>query len=66
MSTKVNQEAVERLAGEVLTRDNLTVLDELLDADYIEADPPPGMGPGVDGELQGSFRCHDTLPPRSR
>jgi hypothetical protein len=60
--TKVNQEAVERLAGEVLTRHNLTVLDELFHADYIEADPPPGMGPGVDGRAQGNFSLSRHAP----
>ena len=62
VSTKVNQEAVERLAGEVLTRHNLTVLDELFHADYIEADPPPGMGPGVDGLRQWLTGWFEAFP----
>jgi steroid delta-isomerase-like uncharacterized protein len=52
MSGKANQELVERLADEVLTRHNLAALDDIFHADYIEADPPPGMGPGIEGLRQ--------------
>jgi len=44
-----NQEAINQLATEVLTNHNLAALDEIFHADYVEADPPPGMGPGIDG-----------------
>ena len=44
-----NRQAIDRLATEVLTNHDLGVLDAIFHADYVEADPPPGMGPGVDG-----------------
>ena len=44
-----NRQAIDRLASEVLTNHDLGVLDAIFHADYVEADPPPGMGPGVDG-----------------
>jgi steroid delta-isomerase-like uncharacterized protein len=52
MSGKANEELVERLADEVLTRHDLAALDDIFHADYIEADPPPGMGPGIEGLRQ--------------
>ena len=52
LSAKTNQELVERLAAEVLTRHNLAALDDFFHSDYVEAEPPPGMGPGVEGLRQ--------------
>ena len=49
MSVGANAEKLQLLADEVLTRHNLTVLDDIFHADYIEAEPPPGMGPGREG-----------------
>jgi steroid delta-isomerase-like uncharacterized protein len=40
---------VGRLADEVLTQHNLAVLDDIFHADYVEKEPPPGMGPGLVG-----------------
>ncbi len=48
MSTS-NQQVLARLTNDVLTHHDLDVLDSIFHADYVEADPPPGMGPGVDG-----------------
>ena len=47
-----NRQAIDRLATEVLTNHDLGALDAIFHADYVEADPPPGMGPGVDGLRQ--------------
>ncbi len=52
MSTETNRALVGRLADEVLTRHNLAALDEIFHADYVEDEPPPGMGPGLDGLRQ--------------
>jgi steroid delta-isomerase-like uncharacterized protein len=52
VSAKTNQELVERLASEVLTRHNLAALENFFHADYVEAVPAPGMGPGVEGLRQ--------------
>ena len=49
MSVQTNTALVGRLADEVLTRHNLAALDEIFHADYVEDDPPPGMGPGLEG-----------------
>lgn len=52
MSVQTNTALVGRLADEVLTRHNLAALDEIFHADYVEDDPPPGMGPGLEGLRQ--------------
>jgi steroid delta-isomerase-like uncharacterized protein len=52
MSTEANTALLQRLADEVLTGHNLSVLDEVFHADYVEDDPPPGMGPGREGLRQ--------------
>jgi hypothetical protein len=49
MSGEENRALVGRLADEVLTQHNLAALDDIFHADYVENDPPPGMGPGLDG-----------------
>jgi steroid delta-isomerase-like uncharacterized protein len=51
MSTKANAAQLHRLA-EVLTEHDLAALDEIFHADYVEDEPPPGMGPGRDGLRQ--------------
>ena len=48
MST-AHQRTLDRLMDEVLTQHRLELLDTIFHADYVEADPPPGMGAGVDG-----------------
>lgn len=52
MSKEANRALVKRLADEVLTRHNLAALDEIFHANYVEDQPPPGMGPGVEGLRQ--------------
>jgi steroid delta-isomerase-like uncharacterized protein len=52
MSTEANTAQLQRLADEVLTRHNLAALDEIFHADYVEDEPPPGMGPGSEGLRQ--------------
>lgn len=47
-----NQQVLSRLTDEVLTHHDLGVLDSIFHADYVEADPPPGMGPGIEGLRQ--------------
>jgi steroid delta-isomerase-like uncharacterized protein len=49
MSMEANTALLQRMFGEVLTGHNLAVLDEVFHADYVEDDPPPGMGPGLEG-----------------
>jgi predicted SnoaL-like aldol condensation-catalyzing enzyme len=52
MSAEANTAKLQQLMDEVLTKHNLAVLDEIFHADYIEHEPPPGMGPGRDGLRQ--------------
>jgi predicted SnoaL-like aldol condensation-catalyzing enzyme len=52
MSTEANTAKLQQLMDEVLTKHNLAVLDEIFHADYVEHEPPPGMGPGRDGLRQ--------------
>jgi steroid delta-isomerase-like uncharacterized protein len=52
MSVEANTVKLQLLMDEVLTKHNLAVLDEVFHADYIEHDPPPGMGPGREGLRQ--------------
>lgn len=52
MSMEANTALLQRFADEVLTGHNLAVLDEVFHADYVEDDPPPGMGPGREGLRQ--------------
>ena len=47
-----NTAQLQRLGDEVLTGHDLAVLDEIFHADYVEHEPPPGMGPGRDGLRQ--------------
>ena len=52
MSMEANTALLQRFADEVLTGHDLAVLDEVFHADYVEDDPPPGMGPGREGLRQ--------------
>ena len=52
MSTQVNPELLKRLTDDVLTGHDLAALDDIFHADYVEDDPPPGMGPGREGLRQ--------------
>ena len=62
MSSESNITLVQRLADEVLTGHNLAVLDEIFHADYVEDEPPPGMGPGREGLRQWLAMWIDAFP----
>lgn len=64
MSTS-NQAVVERLAVDVLTKHDLAALDTIFHTDYIEADPPPGMGPGLEGLRQFLGAWFEAFPDAS-
>ena len=69
MSTGANTAQLQRLADEVLTGHNLAALDGIFHADYVEDEPPPGMGPGRDGLRQwlaGGLRRSPTCDGQSR
>jgi steroid delta-isomerase-like uncharacterized protein len=48
MSIYANKSLLERYA-DALTRHDLTVLDEFYHSDYVQDEPPEGMGPGLEG-----------------
>lgn len=50
-----NKDAVRRIYDEVLNKRDLDLLDELVDPNYIEHDPLPGQGTGIEG-LKGRYR----------
>jgi predicted ester cyclase len=62
MSTEANTAQLRRLADEVLTGHNLAALDEIFHADYVENEPPPGMGPGREGLRQWLARWIAAFP----
>jgi steroid delta-isomerase-like uncharacterized protein len=45
-----------------LTGHNLAALDEIFHADYVEDEPPPGMGPGREGLRQWLARWIAAFP----
>ena len=62
VSAQANQAAVVRLANEVLNQHDLTALDDIFHADYIKAEPPPGMGPGLEGLWQWLALWFEAFP----
>ena len=51
MSIEANKALLERYVA-VLNRHDLTALDEFYHSDYVQDEPPEGMGPGLDGLRQ--------------
>ncbi len=49
MSTETNKSLAGRVFEEVLNGHNLDLLDELVTPDYLEHNPLPGQGTGIDG-----------------
>ncbi|MDQ3734385.1 MAG: ester cyclase [Actinomycetota bacterium] len=49
MSTQSNKEIVRRYYDEALTNGRVEVIEDLAIADYIEHDPLPGQGEGLEG-----------------
>ena len=48
MSIEANKALIERYVA-VLNRHDLTGLNEFYHSDYVQDDPPEGMGPGLEG-----------------
>ena len=49
MSTDANKALARRVFDEVLNGRNLDLLDEIAASDYVEHNPLPGQGIGIDG-----------------
>ena len=54
MSIEANKALLERYADAVLTRHDLAALDVFFHSDYVQDEPPEGMGPGIEGALRAS------------
>ena len=63
VSAEANKALVRRFYEEI-DKDNLDVLDELVDPDYLDHNPPPfpGLGSGLDG-LKQAFRIFRKATP---
>lgn len=55
MSTDTDKQLARRIYDEVLNKRNLAALDEMVKSDYIEHDPLPGQGTGLQG-IKDRFR----------
>lgn len=55
MTKEANLAATERWGAEVASAGNYDVLDEILAPSFVDHDPAPDQGPGIDG-LKGFFR----------
>lgn len=62
MSTEANKAVVRRWAEEVLSKGNLTTIDELFAADYVDHTNPPGWPPGSIGHKQIIALYHTAFP----
>ena len=63
MGTEENKEVVLRLYEEVFNKRDLGQLDQLALADYIEHDPLPGQGTGLQGLTDRATALIDGLDP---
>ncbi len=62
MSREANIAATERWGAEVASAGRYEVLDEILSPDFVDHDPAPDQGPGIDG-LKSFFRTmHAAFP----
>ena len=67
MSTETNKALARRVFDEVLNGRNLDLLDEIAASDYVEHNPLPGQGTGIDGirdrytVLFNAFDFHFTI-----
>lgn len=55
MTKDANLAATERWGAEVASAGNYDALDEILAPNFVDHDPAPDQGPGIDG-LKGFFR----------
>lgn len=55
MAKEANLAATEKWGAEVASAGNYGVLDEILASNFVDHDPAPDQGPGIEG-LKGFFR----------
>jgi steroid delta-isomerase-like uncharacterized protein len=59
-----NKDVARRLYDEVINQRDLGALDELVRPDYIEHDPLPGQGEGLDGARDRFGMLNQALDPK--
>jgi steroid delta-isomerase-like uncharacterized protein len=62
MTTEQNKQFIRRFIDEVLNRDNLDALNQLVPEDFVEEDPFPGQGPGRKGLRDVLAMFHKAFP----
>jgi steroid delta-isomerase-like uncharacterized protein len=62
MTRDANLDATHRWGAEVASAGNYNVLDEILAPHFVDHDPAPDQGPGIEG-LKGFFRTMRTAFP---
>jgi steroid delta-isomerase-like uncharacterized protein len=63
MGTTENKEVVRRLYEDVYNKRDLSALDELAAPEYVEHDPLPGQGAGLEGLRDRATALIDGLDP---
>ena len=62
MSEAENRALAYRYVEEVFNQGNLAVIDELLAPAFVEHNPFPGQGPGIEGEKQAVKMLRTAFP----
>ena len=62
MSTEDNKTIARRFSQEVLSKGDLSVAEQLLDADYVNHTPIPGQMPGIEGFRKSVMGLRAALP----
>ncbi len=62
MSSEQNKETLRRFSQEVISKGNMTVVDDLLAQDYVNHNPLPGQEQGRQGFKQSVLRLRAAFP----
>jgi steroid delta-isomerase-like uncharacterized protein len=62
MSTESNKTTLRRLDDEVFNYGNLSIIDEVVSADFVNHDPFPGEPPGREGFKQSATAMRAAFP----
>ena len=57
-----NEALARRYIEEVFNKGNISVIDELVAADFVEHNPYPGQAPGIEGEKQAVSNLRSAFP----
>jgi steroid delta-isomerase-like uncharacterized protein len=62
MSTEQNKALARRIIEEIVTRGNISLVDELFAPDYVAHPTPPGVPPGREGQKLMFTMYHSAFP----